>query len=246
MSTPDRQRSVSMRFLRCSFGLACVASLLLASSAQAGSSTILEFSQVNSADVVVASQSGTTTTFTTTSAINSDGGGVSVPVSISTYLGVSQVPFPLLAFETVNLTSTTAASNSGTITQDYSGTIQFTVNPGPAGAGNPAFLIATFGPAGVFTGGALGGSAGLNASEPQDSVTFTVPGMSFSDAALNVSFSGINPVLGVTDMTVSSFTGQDAGTFSAAIVPEPGTLFMASLAVGVGTLCYCRKRKSRS
>jgi len=246
MSTPDRQRSVSMRFLRCSFGLACVASLFLASSAKAD--TILAFSQLNSADVVVATQtSPTTTVFTTTSATNIDGGGVSVPVYISTYLGVAQVPFPILAYETVSLTSTTvASSSSGTITQDYSGTIQFTVNPGVAGPSNAAFLIATFGPTGVFSGGAGGGSAGLNASEPQDTVTFTVPGLAFSDAALNISFSGISPTLSITGSTVTSFTGQDAGTFSAAIVPEPGTLCLASIAIGIGTLCYCKKRKSRS
>jgi hypothetical protein len=247
MSTPAQQLSLS-RFLRRSFAFACAAMLLMGSSAKA--ETIVSFSQLTSTDVVVASESGGVTTFSTTSPTNVDGGGVSVPVDISIYLGMTQVPFPLLAYETVAVTSTAGATtSSGTISQTYSGTIQFTVNPGVAGPGNPAFLIATFGPTGVFSGSTGGGSASLNASVPQDTVTFTVPGsgMTFSDANLSISFSGITmpPGLSTTADSVSSFTGQNAGTFSASIVPEPGTLCLASVAVVIGTLAYGRKRMKK-
>jgi hypothetical protein len=215
--------------------------LLLSCSTEAG--TVLQFSQVSSTDVVVATNNGIgTTTFSTTSPINTDGGGVSIPVNISNYLGMTQVPFPLLAFETVSVTSTDVASPGGTITQAYSGTIEFTANPvnDPSGAGQ-VFLLATFG-SGAFSGGTNGGSASLNASVPQNVVTFTVPGLSFADAALSISFSGIVPPLGITAGSVSSFAGQNSGTFSANGVPEPGTLCLASFAIVIGTLAHGRKK----
>jgi len=255
MSIPDGQFFVSARSVWRWLALACVASVLLAPSAKAGTSTILAFSQLNQDDVVVATRTGTSTTITTTSAMNSDGGGTSIPVYISTYLGQPQIPFPLLAYETINVTSSGAATNSmGTISQDYSGTITFTANPGAPSGGNPAYLIVTFGSNGVFSGGAGGGSASLNASEPTDTVTFTVPynpsipgsGLSYTEAAASLSFSNITPVLGITDTTIASFTAQDSGTFSAAIVPEPGTLCLSSFAIVIGGLTYWKKRKARS
>jgi hypothetical protein len=244
MNNPVQQSALSARLLRRTFAFACAASLLLGSSAKA-SSTVLGFSQQNPLDVITASESGGVTTLST--AGNADGAGVSIPVSITNYLGVPQVPFPILAFETfVDVHSTGTATNvGGTISQNFVGTVEFTVNPGVAGPGNPAFLIATFsGPNGTFSGGAGGGGANLGASEPSDTVTFTVPGMSFSNASVALSFSGIvvPPGLGITGGSVGPFTAQGAGTFSATTVPEPGTLGLASLAVVIGTLAYGRRR----
>ena len=229
--------AVSTRLVRRSIAFACAATLLLGSSAQAG--TILQFAQSNPADVVTGTNSGGGVTLLS-SAGNADGGGTSIPVLASNYLGV---PFPLglPMFETyVGVTSTSAATSAaGSISQNYSGEIEFTSLPGGAGV---VYLIATFGATGVFSGGAAGGSASLTASVPKDTVTFTVPGMSFSDAALSISYSGISPVLGITAGSVSSFTGQNSGTFSANTVPEPSTLYLGSFATVMGALAFARKR----
>jgi len=250
MSNPDLRSVVLARLLRRSLALACTASLFLGSCASAGT-TILGFSQQNPLDVITATESGGVTTLSTDG--NADGGGLSVPVSISNYLGVPQVPFPILAFETfVGVHSTgTATDVGGTISQNFVGTIEFTANPGVAGPGNPAFLIATFsGPNGTFSGGTDGGSASLSASEPSDSVTFTVPGMSFSNAAIGLGFSGINipPGLSTSGSSVASFSSQGAGTFSATVssVPEPSTIALSTFPLVLGALIYLKKRKSRS
>jgi len=227
----------SARFCRRFFALACAATLLLGSSARA-SSTVLAFGQLNPADIITATDIAGVTTLKTTG--NLDGFGVSVPVLASNYLGVPQ-PFGLLMYETfVGVTSNGAAANvGGTIGQNFSGEIEFTSAPGGAGL---VYLIATFGPNGKFSGGANGASASLNASVPQDNVIFTVPGMDYGFAAMSVGFSGIDPVLSIAGASVAGFTGQNSGTFSATLVPEPGTLCMASIAVIVGTLAYGRKK----
>jgi len=248
MST-QHHRLVARAQLSCrTFALACAAALLLGSSAKAGSTTVLSFSQQNPLDVITATESGGVTTLSTSG--NADGAGVSIPVSISNYLGVPQVPFPILAFETfVGVHSTGVATTAaGTISQNFVGEVDFTVNPGPAGVGNPAFLIATFsGPNGTFSGGAGGGGANLGASEPSDTVTFTVPGLAFANASVALSFSGIviPPGLSISGTTVGPFTAQGAGTFSATIVPEPGTLGLATFPVVIGLLTYRRRKMKK-
>jgi hypothetical protein len=242
MSTRHCRLVKTGRFARRVLAFACAASLLLGSSANAGSTTVLAFSQQNPLDVITATESGGVTTLST--AGNADGAGVSIPVSISNYLGVPQFPFPILAFETfVDVHS--VGGLTGSISQNFVGTVEFTVNPGVAGPGNPAFLIATFsGPSGTFSGSPGGGSATLSASEPTDTVTFTVPGMAFANGAVGLAFSGITvpPGLSTSGGSVASFTAQGAGTFSANVIPEPSALSLASIAVVVGTLTYGRKR----
>jgi len=239
MNTPVRQRSLLSRSLRGSLALACVATLLVGSTANAASTTILQFAQTNPADSVTATNVGGTTTMLSTAG-NLDGGGLSIPVSATNYLGVPQ-PLGLPMFETyVGVTSVGPATTvAGSVTQDFMGTVEFTSAPGGAGA---IFLIATFGPTGVFSGGSTGGSGSLNASVPSDTVTFTIPGFSFANPALSLSFSGIAPPVSITGTSIGSFTGQNSGTFSATIIPEPSTLCLASIAVVVGTLVYGRKK----
>jgi len=226
----------SARFVRRLLALACTATLLVGSSARA-SSTVLAFGQLNQDDIITATNAGGVTTLST--AGNADGNFQSVPVLASTYLGVPQ-PFGLLMYETfVNVTSNGAATNNGgTIGQNFSGEIEYTSSPGGAGI---VYLIATFGTNGKFSGGAGGGSASLNASVPQDTVTFTIPGADYEFAGFSVGFSGLSS-LGIAGGSVAGFTGQTSGTFSATLVPEPGTLCMASIAVVIGTLAYGRKK----
>jgi hypothetical protein len=227
----------SVRLLRRFAAIACTATLLLGSSARA-SSTVLAFGQLNPADIITATTAGGVTSLST--AGNADGAGVSVPVLASNYLGVPQ-PFGLLMFETfVGVTSNGVATIAGgTITENFSGEIEFTSAPGGAGL---VFLIANFGPNAKFSGGAGGSSASLNSSVPQDNLTFFVPGMEFGNAAMSIGFSGIVPPLAIAGTTVGPFTAQNSGTFSATLVPEPGTLCMASIAVVIGTLAYGRKK----
>ena len=82
MNTPVRQPSLLSRSLRGSLALACVATLLVGSTANAG--TILQFTQVNSADIFTATNSGGGVT-TLSTAGNVDGGGLSIPVTASNY-----------------------------------------------------------------------------------------------------------------------------------------------------------------
>jgi hypothetical protein len=199
----------------------------------------LAFGQLTTdTDVITATDAAGVTTLST--AGNADGDFLSVPVLASTYLGVPQ-PFGLLMFETfVGVTSNGLATNTlGTISQNFSGEIEFTSGTGGTGL---VYLIAKFGPAGVFSGGAAGSSASLNASVPQDTVTFTVPGKDYEFAAMSIGFSSIDPVLHRSGGSVASFTATNSGTFSATLVPEPGTLCMASIAVVIGTLAYGRKK----
>jgi hypothetical protein len=228
----------SARFVRRLLALACTATLLLGSSARA-SSTVLGFAQINPADVVTATTVAGVTTLSTGG--NADGAGFSIPVSINNYLGVPQVPFPIPAFETfVNVISNGPATNiGGTISQHFSGEIEYTSSPNGAGI---VYLTATFGPNAVFSGGAGGGSASLNASVPQDAVVFNVPGFDYEFAGFSVGFSGISPALSEVGGSLVGFTAQTSGTFSATLVPEPGTLCMASIAVVMGTLAYGRKK----
>jgi hypothetical protein len=228
--------AVLARFMRRSFALACVTSLLMTSSTKA--TTVLQFSQVLATDSVTATESGGVTTLST--AGNTDGAGLSIPLVVGNFNGS---PFsPLIpVFETfVGVTSTGAATTSGgTISQTFSGTIEYTSAPGGLG-GN--FLTAKFTNA-IFSGN--GNSASLTATAPN--VTFTSSMAAFgSDTGMSLAFTGVTPALGITGGSISSFTAQNAGTFSATIVPEPSALCLASFAAVIGTLAAYGKKRMKN
>jgi hypothetical protein len=242
MSTPDHQLAVSARFLRRSFAFACVALLLLGSSTNAG--TVLQFGQVSSTDIVTATDVAGVTTLSTTG--NADGNNVSILVNITNFLGVPGVNIP--AYETfVNVTSSAPAfSVGGSDYQAYTGTIEFTSAPGGLGAN---FLTATLfnvgaNPASILSGTDGGDALTLSGSQPPAGLTLTSDfAMLGPPTSVGIGFSFINPSVSIAgDGSISSFTGQNAGTFSASIVPEPGTLCLASFAVVLGTLAYGKKR----
>jgi len=241
MSTPDQQLAFSARFLRRSVALACAALLLLSSAASAG--TVLQFAQTNPADVVTATNTGgTSTTLSTTG--NVDGGGVSIPIIITNFLGTPGVNIP--AFETyVGVTSTGAAATfGGQIFQPFAGTIEFTSGVGGTGVD---YLTVTFSASGasspLLSGAAGGGAANLLASSPPNSMVPTSDFAALSPpASMAIAFSNVSPPLGVTGTSVSSFTGQNAGTISATVIPEPSSLCLASFAVVFGVLVYRKKR----
>jgi hypothetical protein len=226
-----------MRLLWRLVALPCAVLLLVAYSTQAG--TVLQFAQVNAADTVTATESDGVTTLSTAGNPVMDGGPSSIAVTLTNFNGAPAPPIPV--FETfIGVTSTgTATMSGGQIAQLFSGTIEFTVNPGPASASNPDFLTATFTNA-VFLG--TTNSASLTVSAPDltlssSMATFgTVTGMA-------IGFSGINSTpLGINNGSVASFTAQNSGTFSAAAVPEPSTLCLASFATAIGALAYGRKK----
>jgi hypothetical protein len=245
MSTSDQTLAFSARFLRRSFAFACVALLLLSSSTNAGPITILQFGQTNPSDIVTATDTAGTTTLSTGG--NADGANVSIPVTITNFLGTSVV---IPAFETfVGVTSLgTASTFHGSVFQNFSGTVEFSVAPGGTG-GN--YLTATFAPVGGssavgITGTAGGAGASLGAAQPPDNLVltsdFAVLGPPVSMA---IGFSNIPTAPGLhiaADSSIASFTAQNAGTISGSVVPEPGTLCLLSFAVVIGTLVYGKKR----
>lgn len=223
-------------FARRSFAIACTVLLLLGSSANAG--TILQFTQAFPTDFITATNTGGGTTMLST-INNADGDNVSIPVIITnSYLGLP----PFLAYETfINVTSSGAAVNfGGAVLQAYSGTIAFTSGVNDTGIN---YLTATWGAnTGLFSG--VNGSTGATLSATPvltSSFETFIPPMSMA-----LGFSNVALPLAIAGGSVASFTGQNAGTFSAAIVPEPSTLTLSSLAIVIGTLTYGKKRNSRS
>jgi len=235
-----RPQRCNARFAR-RFGrplaIACVATLLLGAHANAGGVTVLQFGQINPSDVVTATESGGVTTLFTTG--NGDGGGTSIPVTITNLLGNSGINIP--AFETfVNLSSTNVASGSGFVMQSYSGTIEFTSGTGGTGLN---YLTATFSASTLF---GVGGSGSLADSQPPNSVAFSSDfGSGFVSPNFSLSFSNISPSLSIVDGSIASFTAQNSGTFSASAVPEPGSF--ALLGIGTaGFVVFRRFLKKRS
>jgi hypothetical protein len=230
--------------LRRCFAFTCIAALLLGSSAQAGS-TIFQFIQVNDNDTVTATDNGSGTTTLTTNG-NIDGGFVSIPVLVQTsYVGSG----PFVAFETfVGVTSNGPATidpSSGQPEQKFSGEIEFTAGPGGAGQNYLTAVFSSFTFSPVLQGQPGGAQASLTAAEPPDNLVLTAQGISFGNpTGMTIGFSNISPGLSIdlSDNTIASFTGQNSGTFSAAVVPEPGTLCLASFAVVIGAVAYRKTR----
>jgi hypothetical protein len=247
MSTPDQQLAFSARFLRRSFALACAALLLLllGSSANASSMTVLQFGQTNPLDIITATDVAGTTTLST--AGNIDGGLVSVPVTITNFLGTPGLAIP--AFETfVGVMSTGPAT--GSVSQPFSGTIEITSGIGGTGLN---YLTATFGPGPGGSSPTLAGTSGgftanLTASDPPQSLVLTTDPIFTTilspPSSMNIAIGNITPALGTAGGSIDSFIAQNSGTFSASttVIPEPGTLCLASFGVVFGVLVYRKKR----
>jgi hypothetical protein len=225
-------------FMRRAFALACVTSLLITSSTKAA--TVLQFSQVNSAqpspDVVTATESGGVTTLSSAGNAGTPG---SIPVVVTNFNGVP-FPFGIPLFETLTAVSAGAATSSGgTITQNFSGIVTFSSLPEGAGTD---YLTATFANAALS---GSGNSASLNATAPN--LVFTSELVSFpTNTGLSIAFTLVNGApLSISGGSIASFTATNAGTLSAAAaVPEPSALCLASFAAVIGTLAaaYGKKR----
>jgi hypothetical protein len=208
----------------------------LCSAAQAG--TIVQFGQINPADVVTAKVSGSVTSFST--AGNADGGGVSIPVTITNLFGTPGLSIP--AFETFVGVSTTGSASSvlGVAVQAVTGTIEITSGIGGTGIN---YVTATFTnptlPATV--GGLIGGDQlQLGAAGPPDTLLLTSSlGMLAAPTSMTLGFSNVVPPVAITANTLAGFTGQNAGTFAATVIPEPASV--ALLGIGLSGLIALRR-----
>jgi hypothetical protein len=229
------------------FAIAALASLAMATSANAAA--ILQFEQQNpNLTPIVATALGSTTAIATT---GTGATGAIPPGWIPVFVTLLNAPIAQPAFMsfTAPLTSGSTATQTGTaINQDgYTGTIQFNFVAAPVAASN--ILTATF-TGGLLSGVAGGNSATFSASQPPSTVTFTsaIPEIAAAIAATTnrnfaIGFSGLTPGLTITGGTVASFTASAAGTFSTAAIPEPSSIVMASMSVlaGLGYFGFRRR-----
>lgn len=223
------------------FGIACLASLALASSANAAA--ILQFTQVDTnLTPVVFSASGSTTTISTTGvgALPANPPGW-IPVFVN--IGTAPITLPAFMSFTTALTSSTAPTSAGgaIIQGGYTGTIQFNFAPAPTATSN--ILTITFN-GGVLAGNTGGNSAGLAASAPPNSVTYSsvlfpqlFAGLDLHNFTLGLS--GLTSPIGTTP---GSNTGSISGSFSASVIPEPSSVVMLSISALAGLGCYGVRR----
>jgi hypothetical protein len=231
---PMRDSRLGFRFLarrarRC-FACACGAFLLLGSCASAG--TVLQFGQINPSDHVRATDVAGVTTLSTTG--NADGAGVSIPVKITNFLGVSGVN--IHAFETyVGVHSVGAASSfAGLDIQSFTGTIKFTSLPGGAGADYLTATFSTVGSASNHLAGTIGGSgATLSATEPPAGLVLTSSFALFGGrTSMGIGYSNVSPFLTIAaNGSTRSFTAENSGTFSASIIPEPSSITLGMISM---------------
>jgi len=260
MRASNDKRADSGRFLRRSFLFACLASLLLCSSSKAD--TVLIFGQSFPTDNVTLHNGGGDgllgdSTLSTAGNFATGGMGVSIPVIITTFMGVPGVNLP--AFETfVGVASSAPAmATSGFDIQAFGGKIEFSLLPGgPSGPGTN-FLTVTFS-ANSATDSSLSGvdgghTAGLQATQPTANVTFTSDfgafhvGTSQFPVGMSLSFTNLSKALSIFNGSLGhsgDTTMQNSGVFSATIVPEPSTMAIAGLGA-LGMIGYgLRRRKA--
>jgi len=231
-----------MRSTLTRFAIAGLTALALTKSASADFMPLLQFFESPPATAVVtATNNGAGTTSITTPV-------GSIPVTISSVLGV---PTSGSAFETFTspLTSSTAAvNNAGTITQTgYSGTIVFSSAPNGLGT---KLLTVTFS-SGLLGGIANGNSVALTASQPPGTVTFSSD-LALVQAAINnsiarnfaIGFAAVTPPLSITSGSISSFTAQNSGLFSidTGLIPEPSSIVLAGFSAFAGLGCFGWRR----
>jgi hypothetical protein len=207
--------------------------LLLTSSASAG--TVLQFAQTNPGDTLSAIQSGSSTTLST--AGNTDGNNVSIPVRITNLNGVPG--FNVTGFETFESVTSAgqAVSMGGFVEQAYSGTIVFSSLAGGLGTN---YLTATFTDA-IFIGS---GSSPTLQTSTGSTVAFTssiIPVLNMPGFSL--SFSNVSPAVSTTDNTLSSFSGQQTGTFSGTVIPEPSTVVLGTFPLVLGVLVSLKRKR---
>jgi len=227
-----------MRSLRILFAAACVASLAMASSANAA--TILIFGQANtSTDVVTATNSGGTTNFFTGPAP-----GAPITVDVTNIGGGTPPPGSTLP-ETFNFTSTAAVTGSaGNFTQGgFSGTFSFGAQV--VGSITGGVLTTLTGPNGT-TGSLLATNVSFTTLGPAILAQLGFPPLGPTPAGiggtLSISLNGFVPSVPGT----LNFTAKNAGLVDASVIPEPASVVLASISVIAGLGCYGLRRVKAS
>jgi len=233
-----------MRSLRILFAAACVASLAMASSANAA--MVLSYGIGTGPGTKTATVSGSTTTLTTSSLVPLFGGAF--PVSITTIGNISLPPIlSISAKETfTGVTSSGIATNiSGTISQPFSGVISYLDPTTPA----INYLTITF--VGVLRGTTSGITASLTADNTVagQSVSFTstdvrvIPFLTDPIKTFEIGLTGLSAPLSLSGTTIAGFsTTNESGNVSSFPVPEPASIVMASTAVLAGLGCFGWRR----
>jgi hypothetical protein len=229
-------------------GLAMMAALLCVSGrAQADIITVLQFGQANPHDVVTATLSGGVTSLST--AGNADGSGISIPVLITNFLGTPVVSIP--AFETFVGVHSVGPDTvvSGQVIQNFVGIVEFSSLPGGLGSD---FLTATFTNStmsGVASGTEGGTQAQLSATGPPQLLMmksdFELAGF-MNPTSMTLAFSNVSPGLDDSTGSIRPFTGQNAGTFAANVVPEPGSLSLSVIAMAMMTIVGRYRNRKRA
>jgi hypothetical protein len=207
-----------------------VAALAALAAAPAHAVSIVQFSQIGSADTVVATDNGTTTTITATNAPEN------VSQDIGGYLGN--------AFLTLTATSIDAAVQFGAaVAQHFSGSFSLTSQAG----GGINILSGTFIDAALGAGPALGITIGA----PPDTLSLTssiIPVNQLQEpVGVGFTLTDVNPVVGIDGATLAGFHSTIAGNVSANEVidtPEPRSL--AILGAGLVAMGLVGKRWNRS
>lgn len=225
-----------MKFSPIRLAFTALASLALATSADAA--TILVFGQSNtSTEVVTSTATGGTTTF-------SSGPGVPatpIVVGITNVGGVTPPPGTTLP-ESFSFTSSAAVTGSaGNFTQGgFSGTFSFGTQV--VGTVANGVLTTSSGP-----GGTIGSFTASN-------VSFTTLGAGILAQLGNPALNLVNGTLSIALSNVSfngtslSFTARNAGLVDANVIPEPASIVMAGMALvaGLGGMGVRRMKAARA
>ncbi len=219
----------------------------------------LSISNVQAGTILAFSQNGTGNDFTATynTGLSGANGGTTLSATDIqvTITGIdAALTTPITAYFDLNAVSTTNGyvDATGHINEDFNGSFSITSGKGDTGTNYLSGTFQTTNSGGGATILGSGNSLTLSASTPGGISTYTsnVIGLLGPDRALSLAFSNVLPAAFLTGptnndaSTLGSFTSNISGNFSAS-VPEPASMIMLGIGVGVVGLVSVRRRARR-